>query len=141
MQSTSASKVTTKATASSRIELIYRPGYRIAQVRLVFSVPWPRDSKRPQDILAYVEWFTLTRPSPEASTNMYIVRRSLSRDGRRLHAILPLSRIARPVNLVPKRDPSTPCTGGIADMLDALPDDQEYYVNSFYDKEHFKVVY
>ncbi|KAJ7803565.1 hypothetical protein B0H14DRAFT_3091956 [Mycena olivaceomarginata] len=83
-------------------------GYRVGQVRCVFSIP----EKRVKQIFAagfivpkylvYIEWFTAFKSQPEPNHLMYKISRSENRDGERLSSIIPIDNIRRSVHLFPK---------------------------------------
>ncbi|KAF7343824.1 hypothetical protein MSAN_01963600 [Mycena sanguinolenta] len=88
-------------------------GYRIAQVRVVFTLPERLartvlpSNIRPPKYLAYVEWFTAFKPQPEQHRLMYKVSRSI-KNGDRLASIIPVGNIRRSVHLLPKFGPVAP---------------------------------
>jgi hypothetical protein len=71
---------------------------------------------------------------------MHTVRRALGRDGERQGDIVPINRIRRPVNLVPKFSDAQ-CSGLPNHSLDGLPDQQVYYVNPFFLRDGCQIIY
>jgi hypothetical protein len=112
-------------------------GYRVAQVRLLFRV-------RLVDVwnvlhgerLAYVQWFSEPKPRHEKDILMYEVSRQDS--GPRTGAIIPMSSIARFVQLIPKFGSVIADQISSANSMDIVRD---YYVNSFADKEIYQAVW
>jgi hypothetical protein len=83
-------------------------GYRVGQVRCVFSIP----EKRVRQIFAagvivpkylvYIECFTAFKSQPEPNHLVYKISRAENRDGERLSSIIPIGKIRRSVHLFPK---------------------------------------
>ncbi|KAJ7709363.1 hypothetical protein B0H16DRAFT_1679153 [Mycena metata] len=117
-------------------------GYRVAQVRVVFSIP-PRDIPNlfpsglvPPQHLAYVEWFSpFTTPEPHHL--MYKVKRSL-RDGYRIASIIPLANIRRSVHLLPKFGPVAPSAWKSSTVLDDCP---AFFVNNTTDRHIYATLF
>ena len=83
-------------------------GYRVAQVRVVFTLPDRVKREFPPECqaalsqhLAYVEWFTNFPSKPELNHKLYKLKRSYIH-GDRLVSIIPVRNIARSVHLFPK---------------------------------------
>lgn len=95
-----------------RVELTSNLGYRVAQIRVIFSLN-PRHTRNlflpgvtPPKHLAYVEWLSpVTDPEPDHL--MYRVKRS-TKDGERLASSIPVGNIRRSVHLLPKFGPVAP---------------------------------
>lgn len=118
-----------------RCHSLVPPGYRVAQVRLIFSLQFdekthPFHSKT----CAYVEWFSELRV-PEKDIKMYRVQRVIH-DGKRAGDIIPIEAISRFVQLVPyfgvnaTKEPAMTA----ANSMDVC---RYFYLNSFADKEIF----
>ncbi|KII85168.1 hypothetical protein PLICRDRAFT_116589 [Plicaturopsis crispa FD-325 SS-3] len=121
-------------------------GYRIAQVRLVFTLPqqtirflFPSPtSAKPPTHLAYVEWFTPFRARPEPNHLLYRVSRSLDSEGSRIASIIPVSSIRRSAHLFPKFGPVVPREWTSYTVLDKCP---TFFVNCFPDRHTYVTVY
>ncbi|KAJ7133963.1 hypothetical protein C8R43DRAFT_1132985 [Mycena crocata] len=117
-------------------------GYRVAQVRVVFSLSerhihtlFPRSTIPPKH-LAYVEWFS-PFAQPEPDHLMYKVKRSL-KDGDRLVSIIPLANIRRSVHLLPKFGPVAPAEWKSSNVLDRCP---QFFVNSMTDRHIYATLF
>ncbi|EPQ54137.1 hypothetical protein GLOTRDRAFT_44196 [Gloeophyllum trabeum ATCC 11539] len=113
-------------------------GYRVAQVRVVFTLPpraiaalFPR--RQPPKHLAYVEWFTPFSRSPEPNSRLNKVSRSV-RNSDRLASVIPVLQIRRSVHLYPKWGPSVPRDWSSSTVLD---DAVVFYVNPFVDRHSY----
>jgi hypothetical protein len=113
-------------------------GYRVAQVRLFFRVNLvDTGNALNRKLLAYVQWFSEPKDQDEKDIRMYQVSRQ-DRGQSRKGEVIPISSIARFVQLVPKFGP------GIADQVSSINSMdivRDYYVNSFADKEIYQAVW
>ncbi|KAJ6619584.1 hypothetical protein B0H10DRAFT_1946637 [Mycena sp. CBHHK59/15] len=117
-------------------------GYRVAQVRVIFSLR-PSDiqilflpSIRTPKYLACVEWFTpFTQPEPDHL--MYKVTRHLE-DGDQLASIIPVTNIRRSVHLLPKFGPVAPPEWKSGTVLD---DCKYFFVNSMTDRHIYTTLF
>ncbi|KDQ49252.1 hypothetical protein JAAARDRAFT_201038 [Jaapia argillacea MUCL 33604] len=110
-------------------------GYRVAQVRAVFRLP-PKVSQAmfpshitPPEHLAYVEWFTPFKSTPEPNHRMYQISRSV-KDGKRVSAVVAVEDIQSSVHLYPLFGPVL-CRAWSSD--DVLEECTRFYVNCFKD--------
>ncbi|KAJ7312551.1 hypothetical protein DFH08DRAFT_791323 [Mycena albidolilacea] len=117
-------------------------GYRVAQVRVVFSLNARHIATLfspgivPPKHLAYVEWFSpFTEPEPDHL--MYKVNRSL-KDGDRLSSIIPVANIRRSVHLLPKFGPVAPAEWKSTNVLDRC---RYFYVNSMSDRHIYTTLF
>jgi hypothetical protein len=115
--------------------LMFKIGYRVGQVRVVFSLPKRTKNLLPDNVqwpehLAYVEWFTKFSAAPEAHHKMYKISRSFIH-GDRLVSIVPVTNISRSVHLFPKFGSKVPREWTSCNVLDICP---TFFVNSFSDK-------
>ncbi|KAJ7940032.1 hypothetical protein B0H13DRAFT_2226250 [Mycena leptocephala] len=111
-------------------------GYRVAQVRVVFSLK-PHHIKglfstglTPPKHLAYIEWFSPFTSEPEPHHLMYRIKRSI-KDGARTASIIPLANIRRSVHLSPKFGPVAPPHWTSAN----------HFVNCFSDRHIYTTLY
>ncbi|KAI0063046.1 hypothetical protein BV25DRAFT_1802716 [Artomyces pyxidatus] len=118
-------------------------GYRVAQVRVVFSLPirarravLPNDQAAPRH-MAYVEWFTPFQDAAEDNHEMYRLMRTM-KDGRRVASIIPVANIRRSVHLFPKFGPVAPRHWTSSNVLDLC---DVFYVNCFLDRHTYITVY
>ncbi|KAH9910143.1 uncharacterized protein BXZ73DRAFT_59234, partial [Epithele typhae] len=82
------------------------PGYRVARVRAVFSLPPELQALRdtptdPDAHLAYIELYTSFKPRPEEPSGLYAVSKAYTRGIRRA-AIIPVTDIFRSCHLLPR---------------------------------------
>ncbi|KAJ7789248.1 hypothetical protein B0H14DRAFT_2945102 [Mycena olivaceomarginata] len=118
-------------------------GYRIAQVRVVFTLP-ERLAKTvfppnivPPKYLAYVEWFTSFKSQPERHHLMYKVSRVI-KNGDRLASIIPVTNIRRSIHLVPRFGPVAPLEWKSHNVLDKCP---VFFANPWTDRHIYATLY
>lgn len=111
-------------------------GYRIGQVRVVFTLP-PRVIREfPSECqsalsqhLAYVEWFTNFPSKTESNHHLYKVKRSYIH-GDRLVSLVPVRNIACSIHLFPKFGQRVQRTWDWSNVLEQC---STFFVNSFSD--------
>lgn len=119
--------------------LTQQTGYRVAQVRLLFRVHLEQtDSSLHKGKFAYIQWFSKFKRLPERDINMYVVSRMEDESGARIGEIVPLESIARFVQLIPKFEDGQASTLTAENSMET---GNEYYVNSFADKEIYQSVW
>ncbi|KIJ65793.1 hypothetical protein HYDPIDRAFT_109810 [Hydnomerulius pinastri MD-312] len=119
-------------------------GYRIGQVRAVFSIPQQAQNlifghanvSIPQH-LAYVEWFTPFAPSPERNHAMYKVQRSIV-NRERMGSIVPVVNIRRSVHLIPKFGAVAPREWTSSNVLERC---KTFFVNPFTDRHAYRTIF
>jgi hypothetical protein len=107
-------------------------GVRVAQVRIIFTLPRQFLVGTNSRALAYVEWFTPLR-EPDPSSGL----RQVSRSTRQLHrnaAVIHLDEMVRPCHLIPKMGPSVDPGWTSANVYETAHD---FYFNTFIDLETF----
>ncbi|KAI0055018.1 hypothetical protein BV25DRAFT_1816215 [Artomyces pyxidatus] len=118
-------------------------GYRVAQVRAVFSLAIrARRAVLPDDVdaprhMAYVEWFVPFQDAAEDNHEMYRLTRML-KDGRRVASVIPVANIRRSVHLFPKFGPVAPREWTSYNVLELC---DVFYVNCFLDHHTYITVY
>ncbi|KAI1783377.1 hypothetical protein LXA43DRAFT_1133211 [Ganoderma leucocontextum] len=113
-------------------------GMRIAQVRVVFTIPDRCLDKlfpgmaladRPPRHLAYVEWFTKFNSSPDPDSKLHKVTWA-KQNGARIASVIPVSALQRSVHLIPKWGGPVPSHWTSENIMDEC---KTFYMNSFKD--------
>ncbi|KAG2112917.1 hypothetical protein BD769DRAFT_1364286 [Suillus cothurnatus] len=107
-------------------------GVRVAQVRIIFTLPRQFQVGMYSRALAYIEWFTPLW-EPELSSGL----RQVSRSTRQLHrnaAVIHIDEVIRPCHLIPKMGPSVDPGWTSANVYEMAND---FYLNTFIDLETF----
>ncbi|KAI0054641.1 hypothetical protein BV25DRAFT_1816783 [Artomyces pyxidatus] len=120
------------------------PGYRVAQVRAIFSLPikarrsiFPQEKDDDPRHMAYVEWFAPFPDTAEDVHDMYRLTRML-KDGRRVASVIPVDNIRRSVHLFPKWGAVAPRSWTSSNVLELC---DVFYVNCFLDRHTYITVY
>ncbi|KAG8975866.1 hypothetical protein FRB93_013818 [Tulasnella sp. JGI-2019a] len=116
-------------------------GYRIGQVRTIFSLPASLHCLRPQASitgthLAYLELFTPFTPRPEPHSKLFQVSRSVTNTGRRT-IVVPLDLIFRSCHLIPKWGKAVDHQWSSTNVLERC---KAFYLNSFSDHHMYLFV-
>ncbi|KAI0076043.1 hypothetical protein K474DRAFT_1598667, partial [Panus rudis PR-1116 ss-1] len=123
-------------------EIVGTNGYRVAQVKVIFSLPraaipliFNADRRSPL-YLAYVEWFTPFR-DPDEVHGLYRVSHAV-REGKRLTAVIPLVNIHRSVHLIPQFGPRLNREWTAGNVLEKCT---KFYVNCFTDRHTYGTLF
>ncbi|KAI1785623.1 hypothetical protein LXA43DRAFT_1114924, partial [Ganoderma leucocontextum] len=121
-------------------------GMRIAQVRVVFTIPdryldklFPgmAPADRPPRHLAYVEWFTKFNATPDRDSKLHKVTWA-KQNGARIASVIPVSALQRSVHLIPKWGGPVPSHWTSENILDEC---KTFYMNSFKDSHTYFNLY
>src|ERR1700760_725561 len=125
--------------ALDRLLYLWTTAFRVAQVRVVFSISKTsqrhlfEDQPGPPEHLAYVEWFTPFRAEPDSNSKMYKVAHSLNGTSR-LASVIPVSAIGQSIHLIPLPGCSIPREWSSNTILDHC---HNFLVNSFTDRRTY----
>jgi hypothetical protein len=112
------------------------PGFRVAQLRAIFSLP---DSFGVPEPLVYLELFTSPHgDNPIANIGMYRVRRA-EQGGTRCAQVVPLSLIYRSVHLLPMFGSRTSAWNW--EPTNVLETCNVFYVNQYVDTHSFGLLF
>ncbi|KAJ7212695.1 hypothetical protein GGX14DRAFT_361455 [Mycena pura] len=113
-------------------------GYRVGQVRVVFSLTdrvWgkvlPNTSARPPKHLAYIEWFSKFPASQDLNHGMYKISRP---SGERITSIIPVEHVRRSVHLFPQFGAVAPREWTSANVLEKC---QKFYMSPWSDRHAY----
>jgi hypothetical protein len=102
-------------------------GYRVGQVRVVFSLP-ANETQTPSERLAYIKWFSKFT-FPENNHGMHKLKHSVQ-DSDRVASIIPVSSIRRSAHLFPKFGRVVPEDWTSENVLEKC---NTFYLNPFVD--------
>ena len=105
-------------------------GYRVGQVRVIFTLPGNADEH-----LAYVEWFSKFS-APDPDHGMLRLNRTLEGEGR-VASVVSVSSIRRSVHLFPKFGPKVPEHWTSANVLEKCT---TFYLNPFSDRHMYYII-
>jgi hypothetical protein len=108
------------------------PGLRVAQVRLVFTLPEHLRIANESSQLAYIEWFTMFR-APDTDLNIYSVSRSTV-DRKPRAEIVPLESIVSSCHLIPKFGTKIPSSWTAENVLQVC---RSFFLNRWIDLRMF----
>ncbi|KAJ3007938.1 hypothetical protein NUW54_g3348 [Trametes sanguinea] len=120
-------------------------GYRVGQVRLVFTIPQKAmdslfvrlaPATRPRH-LAYVEWFMPSSPVAHPDHGLYKLTR-LVRNGQRLSSIIPVEQIERTCHLLPDFGPVAPRAWTASTVLEEC---STFWLNTFVDRYTYMIIH
>ncbi|EIM87895.1 uncharacterized protein STEHIDRAFT_22047, partial [Stereum hirsutum FP-91666 SS1] len=98
-------------------------GYRVAQVRVIFTLPKKmvkatfRPGTHPPAHLAYIEWFSRFPDHTDPNHDMYRLTRTI-RNGQRHAVIMPIDQLKSSVHLYPSFGPTVPRDWTPSNVLD-----------------------
>ncbi|KIL54452.1 hypothetical protein M378DRAFT_29088, partial [Amanita muscaria Koide BX008] len=107
--------------------------YRVAQVRVVFTIGLSAlkhvfgNCQHPPLHLAYVEWFTPFRASPESASKLFKIERSRQGNAR-IASIIPVTDIVQSIHLLPLPGHTMPREWNSSNMLETC---RSFLVNVF----------
>lgn len=148
-------RVLVRPTQSPRIEiltdtLILLPGHYVAQLRMVFRPFLHRGLAARREVLAYVEPLkpapgTISLQAdghfdhvPDDNIEMFRFVRDLNADHSRRGKIVRLVDIWRPIDVIPRFGEECPEEWTMDNSAELA---EEFYINSFADKETYQAVY
>lgn len=124
-------------------DIISFKGYRIAQVRVIFTLPEkirslfsPAAASELPLHFAYVEWFTPFASVPDRHHRLYQVKRAWI-NGDRLCSIVPVSDIRRSIHLIPRFGRIAPATWTSSNVLEQC---DTFFVNAFTDRHAYMTI-
>ena len=91
----------------------------------------------PPSYLAYVEWFTPFESNTTTSHLLYDIERAMDDAGKPIASIIPLDNISRSIHLFPHFDFPVSRDWASETVLDNC---NEFYVNSFTDRQSFHTI-
>ncbi|KAJ7117694.1 hypothetical protein C8R44DRAFT_832357 [Mycena epipterygia] len=119
-------------------------GYRVGQVRVIFSIPEKYSRKVfnagiiVPKYLVYVEWFTAFKQQPEPNHLMYKISRVQDRNGDRMASIIPIDNIRRSVHLFPRFGRVALREWSSSNVLEKCP---TFFVSCFTDRHSYITIY
>ena len=117
----------------------HSPGYRVAQVRVVFEIPTKivsevfRSVDPPPKHLAYIEWFTPIPATPDPKHGMYRVSRKIE-NGKRSASVIQVESIIRSIHLILHFGPVKPREWHSFTVLELC---NTFYINPFSDVQNY----
>ena len=120
------------------------PGHCVGRIQCIFTLPpdalvhwFSQLGQKPAKYLAYVEWFTPFRPSPEGNHLLYKISKHRAH-GEQQASIVPVELIRQSVHLLPKFGPVAPQEWKSSNVLDLC---ETFYVNTFSDRFSYSNLY
>lgn len=117
-------------------------GYRVGQVRVIFTLPKRYVSSlfphvlNPPVYLVYVEWFTPFQRA-DANHGLHKLQRSMFSSGGRKASVIPLSSIRRSTHLFPCFGSTMPPEWTSSNVLDIC---DKFFVNPFSDRHAYGIL-
>ncbi|KIP06193.1 hypothetical protein PHLGIDRAFT_107242 [Phlebiopsis gigantea 11061_1 CR5-6] len=125
-------------------------GYRVAQIRVIFSIPKRRiptlfPGRTPPEHLVYLEWFTPFRAADTSTHGLFKIGRSTTvgssianeRHGARSAVVVPLTDVRRSIHLWPCFGVEVPRSWSSDSVLDDCP---KFFVSPFTDRHSYGTV-
>ncbi|KIM29355.1 hypothetical protein M408DRAFT_306317, partial [Serendipita vermifera MAFF 305830] len=116
-------------------------GYRVAQIRMIFSLQLGARHRLDRVPLAYIHWLSPTVARAEQPVGMYRVKRVFRPNGRPFASVISVESIARFVHLIPRFPHDTSNIPSHATPELVTERATSFLINSFADKELFQCVY